>query len=549
MLFKGSYSNKVPLKPKPTVPDANETLSIEKRHATAIDLKWDKPICNGYAPKEYQLQYRVILEDYENYANRPKDFIDKYKDAEFTPAERQQYNLLIQIEKKKDEIDAIKAARTTYTKVLRPLERQLDENKKKLIESAGELDEKRKRLQEMVKAYQLFKKQITSNKKSKNKHGQTVGNNDPELMKAYEQLRKKEEMIEAAKNVIYSKNGMLLGSWVSEEELRHARLEVEQMKKELRKWAKSRKDNKLKDMEAGVKSLEWDISSHEARNEAERRTLEKQVKKVAKKKKELSIKYDKKIEVASKELENIKKTSWKEISVRPMLDSLSEDSEGIKKPTPPLNVKVANLSPFTRYTFRIRARNAVGMSKWSKDLHPYVKTLNGPYEIEVTSTTIHLKWVDADTIDNYVLLFQDRVGFLERPTAWHYVGRGAMELISAANYVVRDLIPCGTYRFMAVDANDVDINDPGSCVGNGTYGISNWIVLPGDSPSPVQNLRVTSESSTTVTLAWETPKYMNSKDTALNYFTIRRLEGTPVPRRFNQGKGKFQHLESAAFYS
>ena len=41
-------------------------------------------------------------------------------------------------------------------------------------------------------------------------------------------------MIEAAKNVIYSKNGMLLGTWVSEEELRHARLEVEQMKKELK---------------------------------------------------------------------------------------------------------------------------------------------------------------------------------------------------------------------------------------------------------------------------------------------------------------------------
>ena len=39
-----------------------------------------------------------------------------------------------------------------------------------------------------------------------------------------------------------------------------------------------------------------------------------------------------------------------------------------------------------------------------------------------------------------------------------YVGRGSMELISAANYVVRDLIPCGTYRFIAVDANDVDIS-------------------------------------------------------------------------------------------
>ena len=524
------------------MPDVNETLRIEKRHATAIDLKWEKPICNGYDPKEYQLQYRVILDNYENYASKPKDFVEKYKDAEFTPAERQEYNLLVQIEKKKDEIDALRAARTTYTKVLRPLERQLEENKKKLVASEGELDEKRKRLQEMLQAYQLFKKQITSNK-SKKKKGQSGENNDPELIKAYEQLRKKEEMIEAAKNVIYSKkNGMLLGTWVSEEELRHARLEVEQMKKELKKWAKSRKDNKLKDMETGIKSLEWEISSHEARNEAERRTLEKQMKKVAKKKKELSIKYDKKIDVAKKELEGIKQTSWKKVLVRPPMDSLGGKATGRAKPIPPLSVKIEKLSPFTRYTFRIRSRNAVGMSKWSKDLHPYVKTLNGPYEIEVTSTTIHLKWIDVDTIANYVLLFQDKVGFVERPTAWHYIGRGSMELISTANYVVEDLIPCGTYRFIAVDANDVDINDPGSCVGNGTYGISNWIVLPGDSPSPVQNLRVTSETSTTVTLAWETPKYMNSKDTALNFFTIRRLEGTPVPRRFNQGKGKLSNL-------
>ena len=37
-------------------------------------------------------------------------------------------------------------------------------------------------------------------------------------------------------------------------------------------------------METGIKSLEWDISSHEARNEAERRTLKKQMKKVTKEK-------------------------------------------------------------------------------------------------------------------------------------------------------------------------------------------------------------------------------------------------------------------------
>ena len=133
------------------MPDVNETLRIEKRHATAIDIKWDKPICNGYEPKEYQIQYRVILDNYENYASMPKDFIEKYKDAEFTPAERQEYNLLIQIEKKKDEIDALRAARTTYTKVLRPLERQLEENKMKLVASEGELDEKRKQLKEMFK--------------------------------------------------------------------------------------------------------------------------------------------------------------------------------------------------------------------------------------------------------------------------------------------------------------------------------------------------------------------------------------------------------------
>ena len=197
-----------------------------------------------------------------------------------------------------------------------------------------------------------------------------------------------------------------------------------------------------------------------------------------KKKKELSIKYDKKIDVAKKELEDIRQMSWKKISVRPPMDSLGGKATGRAKPIPPLSVKIEKLSPFTRYTFRIRSRNAVGMSKWSKDLHPYVKTLNGPYEIEVTSTTIHLKWIDVDTIKNYVLLFQDKVGFLERPSAWHYIGRGSMKLISTANYVVEDLIPCGTYRFIAVDANDVDINDPGSCVGNGTYGISNWIALP-----------------------------------------------------------------------
>ena len=174
--------------------------------------------------------------------------------------------------------------------------------------------------------------------------------------------------------------------------------------------------------------------------------------------------------------------SWKKISVRPLMESLSDKAAGRAKPTPPLSVKIEMLSPFTRYTFRIRSRNAVGMSKWSKDLHPYVKTLNGPYEIEVTSTTIHLKWIDVDTIKIMFYYFKIKLAFWSGHPHGN-IGRGSMKLISTANYVVEDLIPCGTYRFIAVDANDVDINDPGNCVGNGTYGISNWIALPGDSPS------------------------------------------------------------------
>ena len=52
--------------------------------ATAVELKWEKPISNGYEPKEYMLEYRVVFQDYENYINDPKAFIDKYRDAEFT---------------------------------------------------------------------------------------------------------------------------------------------------------------------------------------------------------------------------------------------------------------------------------------------------------------------------------------------------------------------------------------------------------------------------------------------------------------------------------
>jgi hypothetical protein len=484
----GPYSESLTAKTKRSVPGVIKDFKATNINGTSIKFEWVCPQLNGSPVDKIEIQYWVVIRCPETCSI-----------AKRTPGEIKAGDQQAQILQLQKQIETLRGRWTQQLKLLRPLELQLEDAKKSLKD----------------KRDKLFSLMNTKGKKTEELNillGTGLKQFKTEIaFRAYEQLRAKEKDIASAKKSIYHKNGMLIGSWVAEEELRHSYHEVQKMRRELEAYCKTRFNNTIKGVNESLFALNKQIGHEQNILDHESYLLEKRLERLQRKRKEFSLNYENAI---SDKFDEIKKA---QISASENFTIFANDLK--------LNIEngkmfaiIERLSPTTLYCFKIHAKNDEGWGEFGNVVK--IETGFAPYCSSCTPTSISLRWNCSKSCDHMVVLMQDKISFLSRPKKWFPLGQ-----CKKLPFVATDLSPMSVYRFAVIPEEifrllDIYPTTPVIATETLEKSISVWYNLPPDVPKTVKNLRVLGEGTTSVELEWSHSEGHNVESNIVKCFLV-----------------------------
>ena len=210
----GLFSKEILVKTKCAKPGRIHCMNAENANGT-VQLQWHKPVDNGHPPEEYEILYRVTTEKKVN--------DDAPCKAYSTPYETKLDSIQRTLTGIQNKIDKFRRNRANKLKEFEPVQVELENHVIKIL-----------RKEEDIRNYFIIRQsKLVACKKLRSETFRSTWSRqnsaDAEL-----QLLSKEQMIRDAKDSIYHKNGMLIGTWVAEEELRHSKLEVKKLRKQIK---------------------------------------------------------------------------------------------------------------------------------------------------------------------------------------------------------------------------------------------------------------------------------------------------------------------------
>ena len=423
-------SNRVPMRGLPTPPATPSMPYVKSKSTTYFDVNWQEPLTNGYPINCYEIGYRVIRlkikdEGAQAEAAEAAEAAEENATAtaiataiatkttrrRLTPDEAKDQSLFASIATANEQLQEAKRQEKIWLAIYAPLDFELSENWKAIGKAEKDLQTMNTKLNKGIGG--------KSNTKNDDDDDDDVdeASTAQALRQAKQVLAEKIQSIEVARETIY-KNGVLVNSWRHEQELRFAMDQVNEFKENLKVWAKEQaKELKIKKA-SRFKNLQWEIEGASRRLTNRKQEYYQRKQELMEKRHDAQEKHNQIIQTCSKKVQAFKSNYWKssiiggtkmknDILIMKMKNNLSTSSTSTSTSSSsssssnscsiPTGSRLTPLSPSTQYVLRLRARNAVGWSAWSKETatnYTQAKTLDGIFNIghRYSSTRLWLSW-------------------------------------------------------------------------------------------------------------------------------------------------------------